>query len=225
MAHIGIIGGHGKVALLAEPLLVQAGHTVTGIIRDEAQAADVLAAGAKPHVSDIASLSTDEMAQLFTDHSFDVIVWSAGAGGGDEARTYAVDRDAAIRSIDAAKQAGVERYVMVSYLGASLHHTVPEGHSFFAYAQSKAEADEHLRQSGLRWTLLGPTALSFDEPTGAIAVTTTRGDAKVSRANVAQVIDAVIADDTTIGKAIPFTDGDTPIADAVKAAPASDQLA
>ena len=225
MANVGIIGGHGKVALLTEPLLVQAGHTVTGIIRDDAQAADVTATGAKALVSDVTSLSVDEMAKLFTDNGFDVIVWSAGAGGGDETRTYAVDRDAAIRSMDAAEKAGIDRYVMVSYLGASLNHTVPQDDSFYAYAQSKAEADEHLRRSSLKWTLVGPTMLSMDEPSGAITVTTHRSGVAASRANVARVIDAVIADDTSIGKAIPFTDGDTPIVDAVKSAPASDQLA
>lgn len=46
-----------------------------------------------------------------------------------------------------------------------------------------------------------------------------------SRANVARVIAAVLADDSTIGKALPFTDGDVPIAEAVAQAPASERLA
>ena len=39
------------------------------------------------------------------------------------------------------------------------------------------------------------------------------------------MIAAVLADDSTIGKAIPFTDGDTAIAEAVAAAPETTQLA
>lgn len=225
MAHVAIIGGHGKVALLAEPLLVEAGHKVTGIVRNPDHVADVEASGARALVQDVMNESVDVLAELFTREKFDVIVWSAGVGGGDPERTYKVDRDAAIRSMDAAAKAGVSRYVMVSYLGASLDHTVPKDNDFYAYAQSKAEADEHLRGTDLEWTLLGPTALSFDEPTGAITVTTERSDVKVSRANVAAVIAAVIADDSTVRKAIPFTDGTTPIADAVAQAPASTQLA
>ena len=54
MARVTIIGGHGKVALLAEPMLVDAGHQVTGIIRAESQSADLMARGATPEVVDIA---------------------------------------------------------------------------------------------------------------------------------------------------------------------------
>ena len=46
MARILIFGGHGKVALLLEPMLVAQGHTVTAVIRDSAQEAEVAATGA-----------------------------------------------------------------------------------------------------------------------------------------------------------------------------------
>ncbi|MDN5606183.1 MAG: SDR family oxidoreductase [Kocuria sp.] len=225
MAHVGIIGGHGKVALLAAPLLTEAGHTVTSIIRSQDQVADVEETGANALVKDISDLSTEQMTEVFKDQNIDAIIWSAGAGGGDPQRTWEVDRDAANRSMDAAETAGVKRYLMVSYLGASFDHGVPESEDFYAYAQSKAESDQHLRESDLDWTLVGPTALSLDEPTGKITVTTERSDAKASRANVARVLVAVLADDSTIRKALPFTDGDTPIAQAIAEAPATDQLA
>ena len=40
MAVVTIIGGHGKVALLAEPLLVERGHTVNALIRRPEQSED-----------------------------------------------------------------------------------------------------------------------------------------------------------------------------------------
>ena len=43
--NIMIIGGHGKVALRAEPLLADAGHHVTAMIRNPQQQEDVKAAG------------------------------------------------------------------------------------------------------------------------------------------------------------------------------------
>ena len=46
MARVAIIGGHGKVALLATPLLVADGHRVTGIIRNPDHAGEVEAAEA-----------------------------------------------------------------------------------------------------------------------------------------------------------------------------------
>ena len=53
MANVTIIGGHGKVALLAEPMLRERGHTVNAIIRSEDQSADIMATGANPVVADI----------------------------------------------------------------------------------------------------------------------------------------------------------------------------
>ncbi|BAS10342.1 conserved hypothetical protein [Arthrobacter sp. Hiyo4] len=58
--------------------------------------------------------------------------------------------------MDAAAEAGVGRYVMVSYLGAGPDHGVAAENSFFAYADAKAAADEYLRGTALAWTILGP---------------------------------------------------------------------
>lgn len=203
-----IIGGHGKVALLAEPLLVQAGHEVTAVIRNPAQSAEVSATGATALVADVQALGTDELAALLRGH--DAVVWSAGAGGGSPERTYAVDRDAAIRSMDAAEAAGVDRYVMVSYYGAGFDHGVDPSDSFYPYAQAKAAADEHLRRSDLHWTILGPSRLTLGPATGRVSA---GGKGEVSRANVALVLAAVLADDATIGRTVEFNDGETPIAD------------
>jgi uncharacterized protein YbjT (DUF2867 family) len=118
--------------------------------------------------------------------------------------------------MDAAKAAGVSRYVMVSYLGAGPDHGVPEDNSFFAYAEAKTAADEHLRASDLDYTILQPGPLTMDEPTGLIEVADP-GDGRVSRADVAAVAAAVLADDSTVGRTIGFGNGRTPITEAVSA--------
>lgn len=220
MAKVTIIGGHGKVALLAEPMLVSEGHPVQAVIRSENQAADIEATGATPVVADIQSLSIEEQADLYRRLGTEVLVWSAGAGGGNPGRTYAVDRDAAVRSMEAAKQVGIKRYIMVSYNGAGADHGVDPEHSFYPYAQAKAEADEHLRNSGLAFTILGPGALTL-EPKGPISVGVAISDNQTSRASVARAIAVTVDDDSTVGKAIPFTDGSTEIAAALASAPQS----
>lgn len=213
MARILLIGGHGKVALLLEPLLVAAGHHVTAVIRNSAHEAEVAATGAEPLVADVEQLDLDQLTQLVSGN--DVVVWSAGAGGGDTARTYAVDRDAAVRTIDAARAAGVDRFVMVSYFGAGVDHGVDPDNSFFAYAEAKAAADEHLRASGVDYTIVAPSALTLDPPTGAIEVDPETGTS-VSRADVAAVIAAMIDEPVTRGRTIGFNAGSTPIARALR---------
>ncbi|WP_127475372.1 SDR family oxidoreductase [Microbacterium sulfonylureivorans] len=212
MARVLILGGHGKVALLLEPLLVGLGHTVTAVVRNPAHAGDVDATGATPLVADIETLDLDGFTDLVA--GSDVVVWSAGAGGGSPERTYAVDRDAAVRSMDAAAAAGVRRYVMVSWIGSRADHGVAPENSFFAYADAKWAADEHLRGSGLDWTILGPGTLTLDDPTGRID-TDPSGRGEVTRADVAAVVAAVIDDDSTVGRSIRFGNGSVPIAEAL----------
>ncbi|MDT3330647.1 SDR family oxidoreductase [Microbacterium sp. KSW-18] len=214
MATITIIGGHGKVGLLLAPLLVDAGHQVTSVIRNPDHRDDVERTGATALVADVAASDTDAITELLADS--DAVVWSAGAGGGSPERTYAVDRDAAIRSIDAAVAAEARRYVMVSYFGSGPDHGVDPSDDFFAYAESKAAADEHLRGADLDWTILAPSALTLDDPTGRIDPGADKGTS-VSRADVAAVIAAALADPTTIGRTISFNSGDQPIAEAIRA--------
>jgi uncharacterized protein YbjT (DUF2867 family) len=215
MSRIVIIGGHGKVALHLARILTERGDEVVSVFRNPDHADDVSATGARPHVADIEALDSDALGDILTGH--DAVVFSAGAGGGNPARTYAVDRDAAIRVIDAARQRGVRRFVMVSYFGAGPDHGVPQDNPFFPYAEAKAAADAHLRASDLDWTVLGPGRLTVEPATGLIAVGAAARDQEVSREDVARVAAATLDDDSTIGRTINFNKGDRPIADALAA--------
>src|SRR5271168_803004 len=214
MARVIVIGGHGKVALQLSRILTGRGDEVSSVFRNPEHADDVAASGAKPVVADVEKLNADALADLLAGH--DAVVFSAGAGGGDPARTYAVDRDAAIRTIDAAAQAGVRRFVMMSYFGAGPDHGVPEDNSFFPYADAKAAADIHLRASDLDWTVLGPGRLTLEPATGRIAVGADAAEkAEVSREDVALVAAATLNDDSTVRRTIDFNNGDLPIPEAL----------
>jgi len=212
MERIVIIGGHGKVALHLAGLLAERGDEAVSVIRDPGQAPDVEKAGGSPVVLDVEKADVEAFAEALA--GADAVVWSAGAGGGDAERTYAVDRDAAQRAIDAAASAGVRRFVMVSWIGSVPDHGISPDDPFFAYADAKLEADDHLRASDLDWTILGPGTLTLDPPTGRIT-TAPRGSAEVSRADVAAVAAAVLIQPATIGRFIRFGAGDTLIAEAI----------
>lgn len=217
MSKVAIIGGHGKVALHLASQLTERGDAVTALFRNPEHEADVTATGAAPVVLDVEHADTAAIAAALAGH--DAVVWTAGAGGGDPERTVAVDREAAIRSMEAAAQAGVYRYVMISFRGAG-RVEVPEDEPFYAYAEAKAAADAHLRSSGLQWTILGPGALDLEPAAGTIRVDTdgdpALGKISVSREDVAAVTAAVLADETTIGRTIEFVGGGQPIAEALQ---------
>jgi len=155
-----LIGGHGKVALLAAPKLVERGFAVDSLIRNPEHSAEISATGANPVVLDIENANVDQLTEAFK--GAHAIVFSAGAGGGNEERTRAVDFDAAVRSMEAAKQAGVSRYLMVSYSRAlvDVDNLDPEN-SFYTYAKAKHDADAVLRETDLDYTVLGPGSLTL----------------------------------------------------------------
>lgn len=220
-----ILGGHGKIALLAAPKLKDAGYSVDAVIRNPEQSSDIEATGANPVVLDIESADTDALAELFKGAK--AVVFSAGAGGGNPARTQAVDFEAAKRSIDASAQAGVDRYVIVSYAtaGIDLDRVDPDS-SFYPYVEAKHGADEHLRASSLDYTVLGPGGLTLEPSNGNLTLADASGnvdgqapddDTKVtSRELVADVMTYVIAKNAAVRETVNFYDGNTPIADAIK---------
>ncbi|MFM6850538.1 MAG: NAD(P)-binding oxidoreductase, partial [Terrabacter sp.] len=126
---------------------------------------------------------------------------------------------AAIRSMDAAAAAGVNRYVMVSYFGAGPDHGVPQDNPFHAYADAKTAADAYLQATDLAWTILRPSGLTLEAATGHISAGDGVTAGQVSRDNVAHVIRAVVAHpDTTSGRVIAFNDGPSPIDEVVAGA-------
>ncbi|RYB95661.1 SDR family oxidoreductase [Nocardioides oleivorans] len=207
---VTIFGGHGKIALILAPMLVEAGHEVTSVIRNPDHVGDIEATGATALVSSVEDADADGLRALLEGQ--EAVVWSAGAGGGDPERTYAVDRDAAIRSMDAAAAAGVGRYVMVSFSGASDDALVPEDNPFRHYQDAKIAADEHLRTTELQWTILGPGTLTLEPGTGSVNPEAGFNDGDTtSRELVAQVALAVLDDPRSLRQTLVFGDGDVPI--------------
>ena len=205
-----VIGGHGKVARLLIPVLADRSHTVTAVVRNPRHRDDATADGATPIVADVEAMDVDALTALVRGH--DAVVWSAGAGGGNPARTYAVDRDAAIRTMDAASAAHVARFVMVSYFGAGPDHGVPQDDPFFPYADAKTAADAHLEASALAWTVVRPSRLTDDAATGRIETSRTGArKGSVSRGDVALVVAEVLERPALAGSVVEFNTGPTPI--------------
>jgi uncharacterized protein YbjT (DUF2867 family) len=206
-----IAGGHGQIALRLARLLAARGDSVRSLIRNPAHADDVSAAGAEPVVFDLEGPEGDLAAVV---RGADAVVFAAGAGpGSGAARKRTVDLGAAVRLIDAAREAGVRRYVMISSIGAD--DPAGGGETMRPYLEAKAEADAALEASGLDGTIVRPGPLTNDAGTGTVSAGADVGRAPITRDDVAAVVVAALDDPETIGKTFVVVGGDTPIATAL----------
>lgn len=206
---ITIVGGHGSVALLLQPILIEKGHNVRGIIRKEEQADDLKRIGAEPEICDI-----EETADISGSvGSVDAVLFAAGAGpGSGAARKWSVDRDGAIKLIEAAKKNNISRYIMISAMGVDN----PRGNDVFkAYLKAKAEADEALRSSGLDYTIVKPGRLTDNPGTGKVTAGRDLESGEIPRQDVAAVLAEVLETPETAELQFELISGNTPIPEAV----------
>jgi len=209
-----IAGGHGKIALALTRLLAGRGDEVRGLIRNAGHEADLRAAGAEPVLCDLEALDEAEVAERVG--AADALVFAAGAGPGSGGeRKLTMDRDGALRTIAACRANGIDRYIMVSAMGAA---SAPGGDDVFSvYLRAKAEADGALPGSGLSYTIVRPGLLTDDPATGRVRAAPSVPRGEVPREDVAAVIAACLDEPGTAGVTFEVVGGDEPVAAAVAA--------
>lgn len=213
-----IAGGHGKIGLALGGLLSAGGTEVRGIIRNPDHAVDLEAAGVTPVLCDLEGEAT-ELGGIVS--GTDAVVFAAGAGpGSGDARKSTMDRDGAVKLIEACQATGVRRYLIVSSMGAD-DPDLP-GDGFAVYLRAKAQADTALAASGLDHTIVRPGALTDEPGTGHVRIAERLAHGSIPRADVAAVLAAMLRAPHTIGAAVDLLSGPLAIADAVaRVAPAS----
>ncbi len=148
----GATGATGQILL---PLAEAAGHTVVPHVRPSTAARSPLAQHPRAAIFDL----TDAAALAEAVRGCDAVISLIGTmrkrfATGD---TYESSDIATTRAlVDAARSAGVPRFVLLSSVGAG---------GAGPYLKAKGEAERIVRESGLRWTLVRPSALAT--PPGA----------------------------------------------------------
>lgn len=242
--HVLLIGGHGKVAQLLTPLLLQRSWTVTSVIRAQEQAPTIEKLGAgKPGKLNvlIRSLedinSQDHAAGILNEVKADYVAWSAGAGGkGGPEMTFKIDRDVAIHFIRAAAAIpSITRFLLISYNGSRRnaapwhspgdwddYNTKVNNGILATYYKAKIAADEALYEtSRASNSLVGiglrPATLT-SEPAGKVALGADNVPIKgqVSREAVAKTADALLAAEGVKNSWLDLVDGDEEIEAAVQ---------
>ena len=209
---VAIAGGHGQVGRRLARLLAERGDRVRGLIRNPDHAGDLRADGAEPVLCDLEAVDAAAVAEAIA--GADAVVFAAGAGPGSGAeRKFTMDRDGATKLLDAAREAGVARYVIVSSVGAE---SPPAGDDVFgAYLRAKAEADAAVTASDRDWTVVRPGPLTDDPGTGRVRLAIEPFRDAVTRDDTAAVLAAVLAEPRSAGLIVYVANGDEPVEDAL----------
>ncbi|RLQ94535.1 SDR family oxidoreductase [Falsibacillus albus] len=183
------------------------------MIRKEEQAAHFKELGTETVVVDLED-DIPSIAKAFD--GVDAVVFTAGSGPNTGAdKTILIDLDGAVKTIEAAKKAGVKRYVMISSYDTTREAIQSAPSSFAPYVVAKHYADEWLRGTDLDYTIIHPGALTNENGTGKVKAATKVERNEIPREDVASVIVACLENDETIGKEFQVVSGEMAVKDAV----------
>jgi uncharacterized protein YbjT (DUF2867 family) len=207
-----IAGGHGKIAMRLGELLAKREHRVRGLIRTPDHGDDLRVRGVEPVTCDLEHVAADAVHTAIL--GADAVVFAAGAGpGSGPARKESMDFGGAVLLMEAAREAGVRRYVMVSSMGAD--SSAADDGGFGTYLRAKGRADDTLRASGLDWTVVRPGGLTDEPGTARVSVALTLPRGQVPRDDVALVLATVLDVPSTVGCTVDVTSGPTPVDEAL----------
>ncbi|UOQ50509.1 SDR family oxidoreductase [Gracilibacillus caseinilyticus] len=210
-----IVGANGQIGKhLVARIQNEEKLEARAMIRDEKQAGNFEKLGAEVAVVDLEdNIETIAKAAEGTD----AVVFTAGSGphtGKD--KTIMIDLDGAVKTIEAAKKANVQRFIMISSFDTSREaiQAAPEG--FAPYVVAKHYADEWLLSTELDYTIIHPGKLTNDPGTNQVTLSEKVERNEVPREDIAATIVASLNTPSTIGKRFQVVKGNTDIADAVK---------
>ncbi|MDP3952140.1 SDR family oxidoreductase [Microbacterium sp.] len=213
MTTIAVFGASGQTGHRVVERLLLEGHDVLAISRRDVPGRQRLRSARV----DLSSASTDSL-QVVLD-GVDAVVFAAG---GDSIR---VDRDGAIRTIEAAERAGVRQYVLLTGMGVGRERP-PELYGAFwdTYFAAKESSERRLHESRMQWTILQPGELLNSPGRGRVEIAPTGSLAigAITRDDVAEVITTVLSRDDAAGRTWELLEGTERIADAISRATASD---
>lgn len=175
-----VAGATGRTGLHLVQNLIEQGHKPTALVRESSDTS-TLPKGVEQRQGDLTDLQADVC------DGMQAVIFAAGSGastGPD--MTDKVDRDGAKRLIELAHKSGVKRFVMLSSIGADQPN--PTG-DIAHYLNAKHDADEHLKASGMTYSILRPVALTDDGRSGDVILgEDVDKSAKASRVDVAYVL-------------------------------------
>lgn len=210
---IFIVGITGGIGFRLARILKLRGNEVHGLYRSPNQKKELDSIAVTATLGNLVSIEPQQLADAM--RGSDTIVFSAGAGGGSNAMTKAIDGEGVTKSIVAAKLAGIKRFLLVSVFPEAWRERHMD-ERFEHYITVKKQADIELSQSSLDWVILRPSALKNEPGTGTISLGVAQVHTEVRRDDVAATLAELIYTPSVSRKILELTEGNTPISEAVK---------
>ena len=209
-----LIGANGQVGKHIVKLLQSSDkHELTAMVRSEEQAEQLKQSGVNVALANLED-NVEQLAQAMK--GSDAVIFSAGSGGKTGAdKTLLVDLDGAVKSMEAAEQVGINRYVMVSAYKAYDRESWKES-PIKPYFVAKHYADRELRASNLNYTIIGPGILTDEPGTGKVAVGEILEKTSIPREDVARVVVASLDEEKTYKKTIELVSGETSVEEVLR---------
>lgn len=208
-----VVGANGQIGNQLVDLLKESSeHEVRAMLRKSEQTAEFEEKGVETVIASLEG-SADDIASAA--EGCDAIVFAAGSGGHTGLdKTLLVDLDGAVKTLEAAEQAGIDRFIMVSALQA--HRRENWSEFIKPYYVAKHYADRALLQSSLNYTIIRPGGLLNEPGTGKIEIAENLKTGSIPRNDVAKTIFACLNEENTYMKSFDLVSGETNIEDAIK---------
>jgi uncharacterized protein YbjT (DUF2867 family) len=208
-----LVGANGQIGLkLAELLGKSDQHSVKAMVRKPKQAQNLEKLGAETVTADLEG-SVADLANAAK--GCDAIIFTAGSGGSTgHDKTLLIDLDGAAKMVEAAKQTGIDRFVMVSALQA--HNRENWNEQLKPYYAAKHYADKILEQSGLTYTIVRPGGLLNEPGTGRIQAGRDLKRGTIPREDVAHTVYAALDAEQTFNRGFDLLSGDSVIEEALR---------
>jgi uncharacterized protein YbjT (DUF2867 family) len=209
-----ILGISGAIGALLADKLSAGGTEVHGLVRTPAQQVDLAARGVETTLDGLSTMSATDLARAVA--GSDAIVFTAGSNGGAREVTKAIDGDGVTKALEAARLAGVNRFVLVSVLPESWRERDNPDEVEYYFAVKK-QADIAVTRSDLDWVILRPSLLVDDPALGTISLGPAEAHGEIARADVAEALTELLLEPRIRRQILELNTGTTPIREAVRA--------
>jgi nucleoside-diphosphate-sugar epimerase len=204
MSRIAILGSTGPTGRIITQRLCAAGHSVIVVHRSESARDEFESWGATVVYGDAFDREGyfNVIAEIAPD--CDALVDLLGGNPFSPPETWP-DLVGNVNAIDGAQAAQLQRFILVTSVGTGESwQYVPEKAYIRPIIELKTQAEEHLKQSSLDWTILKPGGLGppdYEIQTGEPLITENHGvRGLIDRRDLADVVLRVLFDDSAVHK-------------------------